>query len=152
MKWKDSRWAVGTVIDLARFLSEKISTDVFAYDDQRTHRTFMGSAAFPNCDFLIADEDTVEKVDIDAAVADGGWHGIKSVDAGFDSNYLMLVSDYYGGGAASMCTLGCYEIDDGADDEVAGVIACMIAETLSFSNAGVTENTVLVVELVGGAA
>lgn len=152
MKWQDNRWAVGTVTDLAHFLSEKISADVFAYDDQRTYRTYMGYATFPNCDFIIADEDTADKVDIDAAVADGGWYGIKSVDDGFDSDYLMLVSDYYGGGAASMCTLGCCEIDDGAVDDVAGVIAHMIAETLSFSNAGVAENTMLVVELVGGMA
>lgn len=54
----------------------------------------------PDYDFAIADEDREGKTLAEIAFGSGGWYGMKKFDAGFDSNDLCLITDYYGGGSA----------------------------------------------------
>lgn len=57
---------------------------------------------FVNCDFAIIDELEMDKPLEDIRRDATGWYGIKRIDAGFDSEDLLLIADYYGGGCAHL--------------------------------------------------
>lgn len=100
---------------------------------------------FPDCDFSILDSDCdMENENLEyIASSANAWCGVKAIDAGFDSDCLMLISDYYGGRCASMATFfddcnQCYSISDS--------ILNLILETLHcFETA--TKDTLLIVEI-----
>ncbi len=94
---------------------------------------------FPDCDFVIIDEDTdlsdlsrVKKTDA------CGWYGIKAVDSGFNSDALVLVADYYGGNCASLAQI--FDGDSGEKEIEKAIIG-----TLSVQDT-VTPDTLLLVE------
>lgn len=116
-----------TVSEFGEWLSEYIERNVLT-----------GGKRFPDCDFAIVDG--VDATDLkETANKTGDWYGIKAIDAGFDSDLLMLISDYYGGGCASMCTISQY------DTEIAESIAEMVLDSL-ISNGVPKANHILIVE------
>lgn len=122
-----------TISELSEFLAGKING----------HNVLAN--AFPDCDFSILDSDCdMENESLECIVSGANaWYGVKAIDAGFDSDCLMLISDYYGGGCASMATFfdDCnqyYSISDPIRD--------LILETLNcFETA--TNDTLLIVEI-----
>lgn len=102
---------------------------------------------FPDCDFSIIDISNEEEESLEC-IASGamGWYGVKEVNAGFDSDSLMLISDYYGGGCASMCTFF-----DGFDHLYSGcnAIRDLLLETLSCCESANGE-TIVIVDVLGG--
>lgn len=122
-----------TVSELSEFLAGKING----------HNVLAN--AFPDCDFSILDSDCdMENESLECIVSGANaWYGVKAIDAGFGSDCLMLISDYYGGGCASMATFfdDCnqyYSISDPIRD--------LILETLNcFETA--TNDTLLIVEI-----
>ena len=123
------RFMLCTVEKLGELIANEIENDVFAAGKQ-----------FIDCDFAIVDGSEGEDPSMIAKEANA-WYGIKAVDAGFDSDRIMLVADYYGGGGASMCTVGESDID------VAEVISDTILEPLQCAESA-TKETVLVVEFL----
>lgn len=104
---------------------------------------------FPECDFTIIDPDVADMVDdieyygMNEA---SGWYGIKRVEIGFESTDLILMSDYYGGGAAEMVTL--WEDMAAYDcDPVETVMMCLLS-TLNIRET-TDGKSMLVVEFVG---
>lgn len=59
----------------------------------------------PDCDFAIAEIPgkyaTLEEI----KASSSGWYGMKRIDAGFDSEELCVITDYYGGGCANFAQL-----------------------------------------------
>lgn len=116
-----------TVEELGEWLAERVEKDVLT-----------GEKNFPDCDFTIVDPEDSGSLNKMARNA-GGWYGIKAIDAGFDSNQLMLIADYYGGGCASMGTVGEY------DEEIAVAITATILDALQTTESAEAD-TVLLVE------
>lgn len=83
-----------TISELSEFLAGKING----------HNVLAN--AFPDCDFSILDSDCdMDNESLECIVSGANaWYGVKAIDAGFGSDCLMLISDYYGGGCASMAT------------------------------------------------
>lgn len=125
----DGQWMLCTVEELGAWLAEYAGKDVLT-----------GEKNFPDCDFTIADQEGTDNLNEMARNA-SGWYGIKAINAGFDSDRLLLVADYYGGGGASMCTVGESDID------VAEVISDTILEPLQCAESA-TKETVLLVEFL----
>lgn len=123
----DRQWMLCTVKELGTWLAECVAKDVLA-----------GEKNFPDCDFTIAGQDDGESLR-EMARSASGWYGIKAIDAGFDSNQLMLIADYYGGGCASMGTVGEY------DEEIGVAITATILDTLQTTE-NAKEDTLLLVE------
>lgn len=100
---------------------------------------------FPDCDFSILDSDCdMENENLEyIASSANAWCGVKAIDAGFDSDCLMLISDYYGGGCASMAT---FFDDCNQYYSISDSILNLILETLHcFETA--TKDTLLIVEI-----
>lgn len=123
----DRQWMLCTVKELGVWLAERAEKDVLT-----------GEKNFPDFDFVIVDPEDGDSLSEMARKA-GGWYGIKAIDAGFDSNQLMLVADYYGGGCTSMGTVGEY------DEEIAAAITAVILDTLQTTE-GAEADTVLLAE------
>lgn len=127
----EGRYMLCTVRELSEWLASKIdSQNVLHYE-------------VPNCDFSIVDPDCIDEKDLSrVASAAMGWYGIKEVNAGFDSDSLMLISDYYGGGCASMSTFF-----DSFDQfwAASDAITDMILETLCCAESA-NKNTLLIVD------
>lgn len=121
------QWMLCTVEELGAWLAERIEKDVLT-----------GEKNFPDCDFTITNQETGDSLHEMARNANG-WYGIKAIDAGFDSDQLMLVADYYGGGCASMGTVGEY------DEEIAATITAVILDALQTIEKA-TADTLLLVE------
>lgn len=99
----------------------------------------------PDYDFVIADEEREHKTLAEIVDDSSGWYGMKKFDAGFDSNDLCLITDYYGGGSAVIT-----QIWDGYNREGnIRNIENMIVKSLELSeNNG--ENTEIIVEWEDG--
>lgn len=82
--------------------------------------------------------DSLDKVTCDPH----SWYGIKAVDAGFDSDQLMFVTDHYGGGCAAMGTVGTY------DEDIATAVAATVLDSLQVVE-NATLETLLFVEFCG---
>ena len=123
----DRQWMLCTVEELGAWLAERVEKDVLT-----------GEKIFPDCDFTITDKEDGDSL-YEMARSASSWYGIKAIDAGFDSNQLMLIADYYGGGCASMGTVGEY------DEEIAVAITATILDTLQTTE-NAKEDTLLLVE------
>lgn len=123
----DRQWMLCTAEELGAWLAERVEKDVL-----------IGGKNFPDCDFTIADRENGDSL-YEMARNASGWYGIKAIDAGFDSDQLMLIADYYGGGCASMGTVGEY------DEEIAVAITATILDTLQTTE-NTKEDTLLLVE------
>lgn len=135
MRWQ-GKCAIMTVKELANYIVGKIDTgDVL-------------KNPFPECDFAIIDSDIADLIDdieYYAINEASGWYGIKRVEIGFESTDLILMSDYYGGGAAAMTDLW----DDMAmyDIDPAEMVMTCILQTLNMRETA-SEDTPLIVEFV----
>lgn len=126
-----------TISELSEFLASKIDG-----------HNVLGNV-FPDCDFSILDSDCDmenENLEYIASRANALRCGVKAIDAGFDSDCLMLISDYYGDrcGCANMATFfddcnRCYSISDS--------ILNLILDTLHCFEAA-TKDTLLIVEII----
>ena len=102
------------------------------------------STAFPDCDFAFANgltESTLSEVESKAE----DWFGIKAVDAGFDSNCLCLVVDYYGGGCAQMIQIE----EEDSRDAIETAILNGIIRAYDYAGYVVGKNLYLVAEFLG---
>lgn len=124
-----------TVSELSEFLAGKIDG-----------HNVLGNV-FPDCDFSILDSDCDMENESLECIASGAnaWCGVKAIDAGFDSDCLMLISDYYGDlcGCANMATFfddcnQCYSISDSILNLILKTLYC-------FETA--TKDTLLIVEI-----
>lgn len=82
-----------TVQALAKYLKDHIVTENGEW------------ISIPECDFCIIDDDsskyTLENIRQNAS----RWYGLKVVNGGFDSDCLVLMADYYGGGCANIAQI-----------------------------------------------
>ena len=121
-----------TVKELADYLAEKINLE-------RIEKTKL-----PSCDFalldMFSDEPITEPPEYYYHTA-RSWYGFKQIDAGFDSNNILIVSDYYGGGCFSSI-----EIFDGGGNWGYD-IKLMLLETLN-TREFCKENDLLIVEFI----
>lgn len=129
---QDGKLMLGTIRDFARMLSGSL---------------FEGK--WQDCDFGLADADDASTADL-GALRHGvcGWYGVKMMpDMGFDSGCTELASDYYGGGcmSASQIDDGCTGFPDGAASD----IEAMLISTLSFQEAGIGPDTLVIAEPAG---
>jgi len=129
------RFAIMSVEKLAEFLVDHIDLEN------------VKAKVFPDCDFANIDiDEEAEKRPLEDVRRDAsGWYGIKAVDAGFDSEDLIIISDYYGGGCAHMASI--YSGEDRAD--AVRAIKDTILYTLSIQEE-VRADTALIVEFMWG--
>lgn len=102
-------------------LSESIANDLAVY----VHNPL-------SIDFCTGDDDNF-----------AGWHGIKSIITGFDSDEVLLVADYYGG-----CSMVTGKIDSEMDaDDIFEVVQNMIIGTLENMEDGINSDTMLMIDM-----
>lgn len=63
----------------------------------QTSKPFMDFAKFEVCDPTMNLREMYAQCD--------GWYGIRSIDSGHDSNDIVLIADYYGGGSATLFSI-----------------------------------------------
>lgn len=97
---------------------------------------------FPSCDFSIVDTEEREDLELIKSGA-AGWYGIKAIDTGFDSDTLVLVSDYYGGGCYATAEMWNDGIECGEDWQKD--IETMLLKTLMVQES-CNPDTLLIVE------
>ncbi len=122
-------------------LAEKIACSVNDED--------VSKSKFEDCDFAVVclddepeDESrTLEDIRRDA----NGWHGIKRIETGFDSEALILVADYYGGSTAFF-----FQFFDGMSDlvSVKNEVLRKLIQLLEISEIA-DKDTELIVEYIG---
>ena len=61
--------------------------------------------SIPECDFCIIDDDNVKYTLKELHKGAESWYGLKIVDGGFESDCLVLMADYYGGGSANIAQI-----------------------------------------------
>lgn len=61
--------------------------------------------SIPECDFCIIDDDNVKYTLKELHKEAESWYGLKIVDGGFESDCLVLMADYYGGGSANIAQI-----------------------------------------------
>lgn len=123
-----------TVFELARYLGDNIIKD--------DEGEFI---SIPECDFCIVDDDNAKYTLKELHSKAEGWYGLKVVNGGFDSNCLVVMTDYYGGGCANIAQIW----DDGIvlSDEITQDLCRTIGNTLNMQE--LTDNgTVLLVEFL----
>lgn len=134
---KDGHLMLCTVKELAEYLASGI-------DQNRVLDN-----GFSDCDFAIIENvdgnDDLEYIKSGAM----GWYGIKAVDTGFDSDCLILFSDYYGGGCAQFAQLwdemACYK-----QNEVENVIKSLILDALTCQETANEDTPLIVAFALGG--
>lgn len=95
----------------------------------------------PDYDFAVADEDRQGKSLEAIALSSSGWYGMKKFDAGFDSADLCLITDYYGGGSATIT-----QIYDGEEQNLIALdVENMIKKSINYCDSA-DRNTVLIIE------
>lgn len=120
-----------TIRELATFLTNSISiSDV-------------PDSFCPNVDFSVINDDAEKDINkiYDNA---NGWYGLKVIDAGFDSNCLNIIVDYYGGFCASFLEI----TPDDCEKGVEKALEDAIINTLECQEGGINRNTFLIVEIV----
>lgn len=83
-----------TVLGLARYLRDNIVKD----DDGEF-------VSIPECDFCIIGNDDAKCTLEELRQQAENWYGLKVVNAGFNSDCLVVMSDYYGGGCANIAQI-----------------------------------------------
>lgn len=96
----------------------------------------------PNVCFSIIDKACLSDDIVEVYNKAEGWYGIKSIDTGFNSSWLNIICDYYGGGC------GCFaQFDLGtAKEEIEKELRVMLINTLS-EQESVNKETLLIAEL-----
>ena len=107
-------YALGTPSEISAFLLK----------DFKNPSEFTSHAKFRDCNMTVYEE--FEGSLESEASRQSGWCGVKKADTGFNSDALDLVSDYYGGGSLSFCSLN---PDDSLED-ARNALAFMIRHTL----------------------
>lgn len=83
-----------TVAELAKYLKDNI----VANDKGEIF-------SIPECDFCITDDDNAKYTLKDLYKKAESWYGLKIIDGGFESDCLVLMADYYGGGSANIAQI-----------------------------------------------
>lgn len=121
-----------TVLGLAKYLRDNIVKD--------DNGEFI---SIPECDFcIIGDDDTKYTLKELHSKAEG-WYGLKVVNGGFNSDCLIVMSDYYGGGCANIAQIW----NDGfapADGTIHDL--CLMIENTLNERESAGYNTVVLVE------
>ncbi len=113
-----------TIKEFARMLTESIMED-----------------AWHDYDFgLSEDNDDLEYLESGIE----GWYGIKSIDAGFDSDCTVLICDYYGGGCAEMCQV--WDDDCETFEYMMKDIQDVIVKTLNIQESGVYSESLILIK------
>lgn len=131
MKTKD-RLALYSVDELSKQLEDE------------ARKCMRYESRFPDCDFALISPDEVDMGIEHLSETASGWYGIKAFDPGFDSADLMLFSDYYGGGAASFCSI--WE-EEWYCSDVAEIIRKTILDTLQCGESA-TKDSMLIVDFI----
>lgn len=132
---KEGRYLLGTVREVAHYLISACTDNFDTYWEEENK--------FKGCDFMVAYDYNSNETLEDIVQNNSGWYGIKSIDAGFDSNDTVLISDYYGGGCVSTGVF----IDGEELVSCEDTVVDMITQTLSVSEVYYKEETVLIVDL-----
>ena len=90
---------VKTVRELAEYI-----TSFLNYDDVK-------HSEIPDIDYGIMPDDCYDDLEC-AESGVQGWYGLKIAEMYFDSEFLILASDFYGGGALSTLELMDYETEE----------------------------------------
>lgn len=129
-------YMVMTVSQLADYVVSKLNFDILLnLTDNGCH--------FINCDFCVIDDNedgSIEEIRENVT----SWMGIKSVDTGFDSTDLNIISDYYGGGALAVACLNC----NMTQEECADDVELAIIETIEEFGDTACDITLLFVEVL----
>lgn len=123
-----------TIHKFAEYVAEIIDT-------QGKYENGQFTAPLPDYNFAIADEYregiTLEEI----ALSSSGWYGMKQFDAGFDSIDLCLITDYYGGGCATITQIYGGQDKEGTAESIENMIIS------SFNVCGIADKeTVLIIE------
>lgn len=121
-----------TVLGLAKYLRDNIVKD----DDGEF-------ISIPECDFCIIDDDNAKYTLKELHSKAGGWYGLKVVNGGFNSDCLVVMSDYYGGGCANIAQL--WNDGFGPSDGTIQDLCQMIENTLNEQESA-SYDTILLVE------
>lgn len=84
--------------------------------------------AVPECDFCIIDDDNVKYTLKEIHGKAERWYGLKVVNGGFNSNDLVLMADYYGGGCAHIVQI--WDDGFGVSDHTIQDLTKLIVDTL----------------------
>lgn len=124
-----------TVSELSEFLAGKIDG-----------HNVLGNV-FPDCDFSILNFDCdMENESLEYIASRANvWCGVKAIDAGFDSDCLVLISDYYGTDGTSMAAF--FFDDCNQYYSISDTIRDLILEMLNCFETAVTKDTLLIVEI-----
>lgn len=113
---RENNLMVCTVKEFANFLSEGIDTSEPL------------DSVIRECDFAVLDDECTG-CDIETVKAETfGWYGVKVVpDLGFDTESLILIADYYGGGCEEFCSIwsGIDSFVDPAESILSMIISCV---------------------------
>lgn len=134
---KETKYKLCTIEELAQYLGDIIIHHGSCNNDGRF------DVSLPNCDFAIAEEYDKNMTLKDIASISSGWFGVKKFDAGFDSIFLCLITDYYGGSCAQIAQI--YEGE--SQSFVANDIKQMITNSMSLGYATFDDTTKLIVEI-----
>lgn len=121
-----------TVLGLAKYLRDNI-----VKDDKGEF------ISIPECDFCIIGDDNAKYTLKELHSKAEGWYGLKVVNGGFNSDCLVVMSDYYGGGCANIAQI--WNDGFGPADGTIHDLSLMIENTLN-ERESASYNTVLLVE------
>lgn len=121
-----------TVLGLAKYLRDNI-----VKDDEGEF------ISIPECDFCIIDDDNAKYTLKELHSKAEGWYGLKVVNGGFNSDCLVVMSDYYGGGCANIAQI--WNDGFGPSDGTIQDLYQMIENTLN-ERESASYDTILLVE------
>lgn len=121
-----------TVAGLAKYLRDNITFD----EDSEF-------IAIPECDFCIIDDDNAKYTLEDIRINASGWYGLKVVNGGFNSDCLVVMADYYGGGCANLLQI--WNDGFGASEYTIRDLTKLILDTLEVQESA-RNDTLLIVE------
>lgn len=131
----DDLYIIKSVRNLAEYVVSNLNYDGIADLTSGGHN-------FIDCDFCtidISNNISIQEV-IDSSL---GWHGIKTIDIGFNSSELDIGVDYYGGGCLHTTSLN-YGMDK---KQCVEFIKEIIMESLDDNGENVEDDTLLLVEV-----
>lgn len=130
---REGKLMVCTIEELAEVLAKTV--------DNRD----VSDSRFTDCDFCIVEGEDLDRELVDIRRDASGWYGVKQIDAGFDSQDLVLVCDYYGGGCPCLV-----QVWSGMDDYKDGIKAAILKAFLEMLNIqeSARADTMVVVDFV----
>lgn len=110
------------ILGTAREVTEYLLKNSF------NHNGTLKSNIFHDCDFAVANDMYLTNYTLEEILINSdGWYGIKRIDAGFDSENMELITDYYGGGCATLTSV----MYDEEKNNVINIVEKSILEVLS---------------------